>query len=212
MAHERLLDGLATFGSSYVKRFLETHYDSLMRTGPARKVMEAGAPTRYGIEAALYALLAYAEQHWSADTPLRSLIREVAMDAPSEISKRLVNGFRDEVLSVGRKGASGEARGVEQALLTLDDETLGALLTWLAEVKPEEMKRVRSLLAKLSDEELEKIARLHPEDVEALLGPPPTPTPIKSPSRLRQAIKEQLEQGHRRADEQLAARRKRRQP
>jgi len=208
MADEKLLNGLSIFASSYVKRWMETNYDALMRTAPARKLMESGAPTRYGIEAALYALLAYADQHWSHDTPLRKLVREVAMDAPAEISKRLVNGFREEMLSSFREAAPDTTRSVEQALLELDDATLGALLAWLARVSPEDRARIRSLFGTLSNEELQKIARLSPEDLEALMSA--SPPADKPPSQLGRAIKDELEQAHRRVDERLAARRQRR--
>ena len=210
MADTKLLDGMANFASSYAKRFLESHYDALMRTAPARKLMEAGAPTRYGTEAALYALIAYADQHWPKDTPLRKFIRDVAIDAPAEISKRLVNGFREEVLSASRSGDPNQNKSMEQVLLQLDDATLGALLAWLARLGPEERKKTRALLGTLSDAELQKVAQLTPEELTGLVGA--APTPAKPPSRLSRAIKDELEAAIRRADEELAIRRKGRQP
>ena len=207
---KKLLNGLAIFASGYVKRWMEGNYDALMRTAAARRLMECGKPNRYGIEAALNALFAYADQNWSHDTPLRRLLREVALDAPSEISKRLVNGFRDEVLSGVRENPPEHTKSFEQALLQLDDATLGALLSWLARTTPTDRARLRSLVGTLSDEELGKLARLSPADLEALMGSPP-PTD-KHPSRIAGAIKDELEQAHRRVDERLAARRQRRQP
>lgn len=210
MADEKLLNGLATFASSYVKRWMEANYDALTRTAPARKLMECGKPTRYGIEAALYALLAYADQRWAGDTPMTKFVREVVMDAPSEISKRLVNGFREEAMASAGAGTPDQSKSVEQMLLGLDDATLGALLAWLARTTPENRARVRSLLGTLSDEELQKIARLTQAELEALVNHP-RPA-VKSATRLASAIRDELADGHRRADEQLAAQRARRQP
>jgi len=210
MANEKLLNGLATFASSYVKRWMEANYDALMRAAPARKLMECGKPTRYGIEAALYALLAYADQRWSGNTPMTKFVREVMMDAPSEISKRLVNGFREEAMAPAATGTPEQTKGVEQMLLGLDDATLGPLLAWLARTTPEDRARVRSLLGTLSDEELQKVSRLTPADLDALVNqPPPTAKPA---NRLASAIRDELAEAHRRADEQLAAQRTRRQP
>ena len=214
MDNDKLMNGAAVFASGYVKRWLEQHYDALMRTAPARKLMETSAPTRYGIEASMYALLAYVDQHWSTRTPMRTLLRDVAIDAPAELSKRLVNGFREEVLAAAAKEKSEQTRGVERALLQLDDATLGPLLAWLARTTPEERATIRALLATLSDEELRKVARLEPQDLAALLSSSQSeksPPPEKPPSRLAQAIRDELKQAHQRADAQLAARRARRQ-
>jgi hypothetical protein len=208
MADEKLFNGLAIFASSYVKRWMENNYDALMRTAPARKLMECGKPTRYGIEAALYALLAYGDQRWSGDTPLSKFVREVVRDAPSEISKRLVNGFREEVMACVTKGAPDQTKSVEQMLLGLDDAKLGALLAWLARTSPEDRARIRSLLGTLSDEELQRAARLAPADLDALENAPAMAA--KPPSRLARSIGDELEQSHRRVDEKLAARRARR--
>lgn len=215
MANKDLFDGLSVFASSYVKRFLETHYDALMRTGTARKLMAAGKPTRYGIEAALYALIAYADQHWSPHTPLRRLVREVALDTPAELSKRLVNGFRDEVMGFTAAGEDESTRTLEETLLQLDDSTLGPLLVWLARSTAEERDKFRSVIPTLSDVELQEVARLGPEDLSAYLNSATPSSPnsdAQEPSsRLAQAIKEELDEAHRRVDEQLEARRRRKQ-
>ncbi|HRP63653.1 MAG TPA: hypothetical protein PK400_10195 [Phycisphaerales bacterium] len=213
MANKDLLDGMAVFASSYVKRFLEGHYDVLMRTAPARKLMGASKPTRYGIEAALYALVAYADQHWSPRTPLRRLVREVALDTPAELSKRLVNGFREEVMATTGSGKSDTTRSLEQAMLQLDDATLGQLLRWLGESTPQDRERIRTLIPTLSDAELQNLARLAPDDLEVLMrfAEPPRSQAKKGPSRLSQAIKVELDEANRRVDEQLVARRRRKQ-
>jgi len=214
MDNDKLMNGAAVFASSYVKRWLEQHYDTLMRTAPARKLIEASAPTRYGIEASMCALLAYVDQHWSTQTPMRTLLRDVAIDAPAELSKRIVNGFRAEVVAAAAKEKSEQTKSVERALLQLDDATLGPLLAWLARTTAEERAKIRSLLAALSDDELRKAAGLEPHDLEVLLtcsSPTEvTQLPEKPPSRLAQAIRDELKQAHQRADEQLAARRSRR--
>lgn len=207
MAEKKPLDGIAVFASSYIKRFMETHYDTLMRSAPARTLLERNAATRYGIEASLYALLAYADSHWSPRTPLHRMVKGVVMDAPSEISKRLVNGFREEVLSHTPEDLPAPAQSVEQVLLNLDDETLGAMLAWLARTSTKDRARIRSLIATLSDEELQKLVSLTPDALDALINR--APSVEKPPSLLAQTIQDQLKQAHRRADEQLAARRNR---
>lgn len=205
----KLKNGAAVFVSSYIKRWLEQHYDTLMRSGSVRKLMEAGAPVRYGIEAGLNALVAYADQHWPADTPLRAMFREVAVDAPAELARRLTNGFREEVLAKAAKEKSEQDRGVEQTLLQLDDETLGHLLTWLAGLSDSERRKVHSHLSDLSTEELSRLAERGPQPQE----PRPTsePPPAAKPSsRLAQAMREELARANARLDEQLTARRERR--
>lgn len=124
----KLKNSGAVSSASYVKRRLEQHYDTPMRSEATRKLMEASPPVRYGLEAGMNALIAYVDQHCSTSTPLRTLIREVAVDAPAELSRRLTNEFREEVLAAAANEKSKRDMGVEHTLLLLDDETLGDML------------------------------------------------------------------------------------
>jgi len=216
MDRERVITGAARFGSSYVKRWLEHHYDSLMASKVARPMMEAGPVTRYGIEATLYALTAYADAQWTPQSMMGKLIKEVARDAPSEISRRMVNGFREQVIA---SRSTGQARQVEEALLQMDDDALGPLLVWLARIGPEERAKVREMFAGLSDEEIEDVVSRSPEELAALMSkfePPPqqpateakSEQPPKRPSRFGKLMREALDDAHQNVDEKLAAQQK----
>lgn len=213
--------GVATVGASYVKRWLEQHYDTLMSSAAARPLMEAGAPTRYGMEAALYVLTAYVDQQWTPTSVMGRMVREVARDASVEVSRRMINGFREVVLAQtraerdeGEPPAPTVARRVEEALLQMDDEALGPLLVWLARIMPEERAKLRAMLAGCGEGDVDRVVSLPTEELAAMLsrfepGPPlpDAPPPPKS-SRFGVMMREKLDRANRRADEQLAARRR----
>ena len=214
------------FFASYLKRWLEPRYDALMRSAALRPLMNAGAPTRYGVEATLYALTAWMDQRWAPESEMGKLIKEVAKDAPVEISRRMVNAFRDEVLTEARRGNADQysdvdsetAKIIEITLLNLDDETLGPLLVWMARITPEERAKLRPFLGTLSSDEMRRTVRMPPEELASRLadftstagdGETESTGVPRSPSRFEQAVRAELAEAHRRVDEQLAARRRR---
>jgi hypothetical protein len=207
MAHEKLLNGLAEFASSYAKRFLEPHYDALAKTVPGRALTNAGAPTRYGIEAALYALLAYADQQWAPTSPFGKMVWEVVMDAPAEISKRIVGGNEQSPPVEDR-----ELVAVEKSIHSLGETDRAALLLWLRRMETEGRAKLRTIIPLLSDDELTRLASMSAADVTALIPScqADTPPAEKSRSRFAQAVADELDQANKRLDDRIAARRSRR--
>jgi hypothetical protein len=136
------------------------------------------------------------------------------MDAPSEISKRLVNGFHDQAAGDSAKPDQIDSKTVEQVLLNLDGPALSALLTWIARTTPEDREEIRSLIPRLTDEELEKLVVMSPSDLEAFLHvtrEAHNPPKESHPSQLSQAIAGELARANQNIDQQIALRRMRRQ-
>src|SRR3989338_6068174 len=84
----------AMFASGYAKRLLETPYNHLMETEPVKQIKKFDRPTIYGIEAVLNGIVAYLSIQAGrfANTPVKEFLWQIAQDAPSEISKRLLDG------------------------------------------------------------------------------------------------------------------------
>ena len=216
MNRERVITGAATFGAGYFKRWIEQHYDTLMASKIARPVMDAGPVTRYGIEAILYALTAYVDANWTPQSLMGKLIKEVAKDAPSEISRRMVNGFREQVVA---SRSAGQAQQVEEALFRMDDDALGLLFVWLVRIGPEERSKIQAMFDGLSDEEIEDVlSRSHEELVELISQfEPPPQQPVTDaefeqssnpPSRFGKLMRQTLDAAHQNVDKKLAAQQK----
>ena len=144
-------------------------------------------PKKLAIEAALNALAGYlsTKEGKLAETPLKSFFWDLAMDAPSEISKRLLNGEHPEggttksESTIDVETIKPEEATVLEGLLKMPPEDLTAFLTWLRSATPEERQTMVEVMAGLSEEEQAKLAKLSPEQAKLLLG---TLTPKAEPA------------------------------
>lgn len=127
----QILDSLAVFASGYAKRMLEGAYDRAFESDLGRKALELPTGARYGAEAGLYALMAFADAKVKESSPLGRFFKEVAMDLPSEISKRLINGARHEISE--QKASLESDRAVIEALRGLDDDSFARVAQWVRE-------------------------------------------------------------------------------
>jgi len=144
------IKAFSTFLLSYAKRSMEKGYDMLLESSAARPLLNLEKGPRYGIEALLYALSAFIDHKWKDRTPAQHFLKELAMDAPSEIGKRLVNGFRDSVIS-GRSESASRNNAIRDALLELEDAELLSILKWYAQSgRGPHAGRVKQLASELS--------------------------------------------------------------
>jgi hypothetical protein len=97
---------------------------------------------RYLVEAGLYALMSYVEDRWTPESPLLRAVKKVAMDAPPEVAKRLVNGFREQAVADMDAELSEEKRQAIATLLALDDADLFSFTAWMASASPEQRKQL----------------------------------------------------------------------
>mgnify|MGYP001564021362 CR=1 FL=1 len=136
------LNALGVFASGYAKRFLESQYDSLAKTDLGQRLHGLDSRLKYGIEAALYAAMAYAYQRLPMETPIQVFLKELAMDFPSELSKRMING------DIPEGGAVGDCASAP--LSELDNESLLSLARWLSQMTQEERVHTLARLAAAS--------------------------------------------------------------
>lgn len=170
------LNALGVFASGYAKRLLESQYDSVAMTELGQRLHSLDSRLKYGIEAALYAVMAYAYQRLPKETPIQILLKEIAMDIPSELSKRIING-----------DAPGGRRGVDCAsspLSKLDNESLRSLTSWLSQMTQEE--RVHTL-AGLAAGFPETLSQPRADVVSAERGSPAVESDLQRGSLLARA-------------------------
>lgn len=95
MLDKKLLNNFAVIAASYAKRWMESCvYDRLFKTKYGEKIKRLDKKAAYGIEFGLNFLTSVLDQKISEDTALKKFIKEVGMDAASELSKRLLNGLK----------------------------------------------------------------------------------------------------------------------
>lgn len=143
---------LPNLAANYTKRFLERGYDQLFRTSFGQWLVSLSPWKKYSIESLLYALTALLDERLPADSPARKYASQVVLDAAPEISKRMINGFRDEVAALVAGAKNHQEKEVLAAVLSLEDSDISGLMHWLGQ-KKSQRDSILGLLSRLSFEE-----------------------------------------------------------
>lgn len=97
MLNKKMLNGIAIFAAGYAKRWMEGNfYDRVIDTKIGRRFKKMDKKAVFGIEFGLNFLTTILDQKLNDNTALKKFIKEIGMDAASEISKRLINGAKKE--------------------------------------------------------------------------------------------------------------------
>ncbi|MBT9171613.1 MAG: hypothetical protein DDT18_02001 [Actinobacteria bacterium] len=174
MIDPKKLDGLTTFSAGYLKRWLEGNlYDRIFKTELGEKLKSLDKKARYGIEFGLNLLTAFFDQKLADDTALKKFVKEVGIDVGPEISKRLINNTKEQLIN---NATTQEEKELVNVLLELEDQTLIDLLNWLYDIEATERASVLKQLSRLSLDEVMRFAKLPNEERKKLLDlfkPPP---------------------------------------
>ncbi len=191
-----------TFATGYAKRMMEGQYTRLMNTAIGKQASHLSRPSKYAVEAVLNGIVAWAstkETHF-ANTPVREFLWELAKDAPSEISKRLLNGEHAETIDVQVGGE--DARHVLDGLLNLDAKDLNAFVAWLQKASPEERHQLAEAMSKLTEEQQRKLMTVTPDEAHALLATSESEQQPKKKQRPAD-VQADLDAAHKRLDQEL---------
>lgn len=96
MLNKKMLNGIAILAAGYAKRWMESNvYDRVVDTKIGQKLKNMDKKAIFGIEFGLNFLTTILDQNFNDDTAVKKFIKEVGMDAASELSKRLINGAKE---------------------------------------------------------------------------------------------------------------------
>ena len=190
-----------TFAAGYAKRVMEGQYSRLMETELGKRAAQLNRPSKYAVEAVLNGIVAYlaTKESTLANTPVKEFLWELAKDAPSEISKRLLNG--DHAAANAIEVSGEDARTVLDGLLQMDANDLGTFMSWLEKASPEERHKMAETMSKLTEEEQKKLLSLTPEQARMVWA-----SSSKLPKELKRSpdVQADLDAAHNRVDEELA--------
>lgn len=160
----------AIFAVGYAKRMMEQHLDRLMGTGFGRQAIRWNTSSKYAAEAALNAMVAWAStrERDFANTPIKLFLWELAKDAPSEISKRLLN--RPQSGANSAEIDKEDEKAAFESLLLMDEDDLAMLTSWLQQASPEERKKLAEQMSILTREQQKKLLSMTPEQVRVLFA------------------------------------------
>lgn len=176
-----------TFATGYAKRLLERQYTRLMQTEIGKWALQLSQPSKYAVEAVLNGIVAYlsTKEGAIANTPVKEFVWEIAKDAPSEISKRLLNGDHPPSASpvINVESSAEEKQTVLDGLLRMDADSLIAFLSWLEKASPEDRRQMAETMSTLAEEEQKKLLALTPEQARSLFLSASPPQQANTPKR-----------------------------
>ena len=163
----RLAELLPVFAANYAKRFMEHVYDEAFQTSFGQRLAAMGKSRKYTVEFALNLLSAFFEDRLAENTKLAKFVKEVGIDAAPEISKRLINGVKGEILASAK---TEEEKELAQILFRLEDKELFEALNWLYEKSASEKAIILSQLSLMSAEQTARLMNFSVEDREKFFG------------------------------------------
>lgn len=205
---------LPNFAANYSKRFLERGYDQAFKNKFGQWIVGLSPWKKYSLEAILYAVTTVLDDRLPANSLFKKYASQVGLDAAPELSKRMINGARDEIVAMAATARNTEEKELIFIIFSLDDKDISDLIRWLGQTKLERDK-ILGRFSLFSTEQKAKFLRLSDEDKEKLaeiFGPkekaeqvPSEPTSgevfrrdmIKAADRLRE-IKERMRQRRKR--------------
>lgn len=164
---KQLTELLPVFLANYIKRFLERAYDHAFQTELGQKLIGLSSGKKYGLEFILNALTAFFESRLAENTKLAKFAKEVGIDVAPEISKRMINGAKEEI---SLSAQTLQEKEVVALLLSLEDKDLVELLKWLYEKEEAEKRIFLGQLSSLSINELSRLLRLSSTEREQFLN------------------------------------------
>lgn len=176
----RLTKLLPVFAANYAKRFLEHVYDSGFKTPLGQHLASMSKSKKYAVEFALNTLTAFFEDRLTENTKLKKFVKEVGIDIAPEISKRMFNGAREEILA---NAGTPEEKEAVRILLELQDEELRGLLKWLYDKPVPETAVILDQLSLMSAEQVARLMNFSAEDRERFFGIIDPRTRPKEPKR-----------------------------
>lgn len=187
MIDQKTKNFLAVFSAGYMKRFLDgSFYDKIFNTEFGKKIKGLDKRIGYGIECGLNLLTAFFDQKLAEDTALKKFLKEVGVDVGPEISKRLIQNARENIIN---HAESPEDKELINILLELDDQALINLLNWLYRVDAKERTEIVKHLSHLSLDEITKLAQLSPENMERFFRLFQPPCSEKSTDKMSNKLK-----------------------
>lgn len=163
-----------TFATGYARRMMEGQYSRLTLTEIGKRAAQLSRPSKYAVEVVLNGIVAYlsTKKGTLANTPIKEFLWEIAMDAPSEISKRLLNGDHTTPASpvVDARTSAHDERTVLDGLLHMDANNMSAFLAWLEKTSPEDRRQMAETMSELTEEEQKKLLALTPEQARVLFA------------------------------------------
>jgi len=149
----------SSIGAGFVRTELERPYDGIADQAYFKKIQEMPKSIRFAIKTLLYVGGAGVDKYVDEKTPIRKFFKDIAIDFPSEMAKRIESKTDTEIKTLFQN------KSLAKILLDLDNN----VLIELSELDDEERKRVIEELSKLEENELEKFIQLLPEQRGVIL-------------------------------------------
>ncbi len=175
MADDKLKYRLAYGAASATKILLERVYDALFRTHVGETLQRSGGASKATMTAALILAGMALDERLDESSAAKRYARELILDFPSEVARRVVNGDIKPRSESGGGDAGGSLRSapmislIERILAINGDEKREEFVRFLDTLTPEQKATAKRKFRSLLAEDLQRFATLTPASRESLL-------------------------------------------
>ena len=189
------MSGSLAYGvASATKILLEGVYDKLFQTPVGTEMREASASTKTALASALLLSGVVLDQRLADDSPAKRFAKELILDFPSEIAKRLVNGTTNSEREP--RASDGSSQTLFARILAIENEvSRDEFIRWLTTLTQEQRQAAKNQFHKELAVDLERFANLSPANRDAMVAFLREPTVSESISRTGGSLDAVLKEG-----------------
>lgn len=160
------IDGnfLASLGAAEVRTSLEKPYDKMGNTEFMEKIKELPESIQFAIRWGLYVLGATADKKLDEKSAWHKFLKDIVIDMPSEIAKRIKNGASKDVEEMT------SSQDFLNLILELEKNEVLLVIGWLSELPEKERIFAVKRLADISKDKLKKILKLDKKERNLMLA------------------------------------------
>lgn len=160
---------LPSIVANLAKRLSEKNiYDRFFQTELARRLVRLSPWKKYSLEMIMYFITAVLDKKLPENSFFRKFAKEVALDTAAEVSKRMINGAREDIKMLTAVAESPVEKEFFSAILSLEDSDIDGLIRWLSHTELEQ-ERILRQLARFSFEQQVRFYQLSEEIKEKLV-------------------------------------------
>jgi len=158
-------NAMPTLASMYAKRILEKYYDKLSATEIFTRLKNMNDGEKHIVEFMLYILSSFLDQKMDENTAVKKFLREIGIDAPPEVAKRIMNHDNSaKKLAPEKSSLLGLFLG-----LGIKDDELMEIADWLSGLEKSQREKALNILGSLTQEDLKRISQMNPDKKREIL-------------------------------------------
>lgn len=154
---------ISSIGAGFARTELEKPYDKIAEREFFKEIQNLPKPHQFLVQFLLYVAGAGIDKVVDEKTPVHKFIKDISIDFPSEMAKRIKQNTGGEIKAIARN------KPLARLLFGLENNVLIEMSEWLSELDDEEKARAMAELSEMDEQEITKFADLTREQRSVFL-------------------------------------------